>query len=77
MTKKTDPNAKAGDFAKSVSRDTTEAGNVVKGSTEPTSRRDLKNDDVVRDPQEVINEQVEEAQKATGSTASKQPGPKA
>lgn len=78
MTKKSeDANEKAGAHAKSVTRDTTEAGNVVKGETAPTSRRDLKNEDVQVDEQERINKEVEEAQKASGSTASDKPGPKA
>jgi hypothetical protein len=67
----------AGSHAESVKRDTVDAGNVVKGSTEPTSRRDLKHDTVVEDVQAKINKEVEEAQSAKGSTASDKPGPKA
>lgn len=69
---------KAGAHAKSVTRETTEAGNVVKGeASEAVSRRDLKHDTVVEDEQAKINKEVEEAQKAAGSTASDKPGPKA
>lgn len=64
----------AGDFAETISRDTTEAGNVIQGKTEP---RDLKNEDTEQeDEQTRINREVEEAQGAKGSTASKEPGPK-
>lgn len=60
-------------FADRQSRDTVEAGNIVQGKTEP---RDLKNAPEQEDEQTRINREVEEAQGAKGSTASKEPGPK-
>lgn len=61
-----------------VTEETAEAANVVKGVDDaPKSRRDLKHDTPIRDEQAEINAEVEKLQKQQGSTASKEPGPKA